>query len=55
MDYYTHETMLEVAEARQRINDALAELDAIVAGEQDAEQLSKSVSLVRDTLKFLTP
>lgn len=55
MDYYTHETMLEVAAARERINDALAELNAIAAGGQDTVEFTKSVTFIRDTLEFLRP
>jgi hypothetical protein len=55
MDYYNYETMLEVAEARERINDSLVELDSILKLGPDTEDFKNSVNIVRDTLDFLRP
>ena len=55
MDYYTYETMLEVAEARERINDSLVKLDLIADSLPDSPELNESVNFIRETLEFLNP
>ena len=49
----THEEMLEVAERRQLINEALIELDAIVLGGQNTREFYLSVSHIRNVLERL--
>ena len=55
MDYYTYETMLEIAEARERINDSLVKLDLIADALTDSPELNESVNFIRETLEFLNP
>ena len=51
--FMTHEEMLEVAERRQLINEALIELDAIVLGGQNTREFYLSVSHIRNVLERL--
>ena len=44
----THEEMLEEAERRELINEALEELNAIVMGGQDTREFYNSVSYIRN-------
>ena len=46
----THEEMLEVAERRELINEALEELNAIVLGGQNTREFYLSVSHIRNVL-----
>ena len=49
----THEEMLEVAERRELINEALEELNAIVMGGQNTREFYLSVSHIRNVLERL--
>ena len=49
----THEEMLEVAERRELINEALEELNAIVLGGQNNREFYLSVSHIRNVLERL--
>ena len=49
----THEEMLEVAERRELINEALEELNAIVLGGQNTREFYLSVSHIRNVLERL--
>jgi len=49
----THEEMLEIAERRELINEALIELDAIVLGGQNTREFYLSVSHIRNVLERL--
>jgi hypothetical protein len=49
----THEEMLEVAERRELINEALEELNAIVLGGQNTREFYLSVSHIRNVLEIL--
>ena len=49
----THEEMLEEAERRELINEALEELNAIVMGGQDTREFYNSVSYIRNVLESL--
>ena len=49
----THEEILEVAERRELINEALEELNAIVMGGQDTREFYLSVSHIRNVLERL--
>ena len=49
----THEEMLEVAERRELINEALEELNAIVLGGQNTRESYLSVSHIRNVLERL--
>ena len=49
----THEEILEVAERRELINEALEELNAIVMGGQDTREFYNSVSYIRNVLERL--
>lgn len=49
----THEEILEVAERRELINEALEELNAIVLGGQDTREFYNSVSYIRKVLERL--
>ena len=51
--FMTHEEILEVAERRQLINEALIELDAIVLGGQNTREFYLSVSHIRNVLERL--
>ena len=48
-----HEEMLEEAERRELINEALKELDAIVLGGQNTREFYLSVSHIRNVLERL--
>ena len=49
----THEEMLEEAERRELINEALEELNAIVLGGQNTREFYLSVSHIRNVLERL--
>jgi hypothetical protein len=49
----THEEMLDIAERRELINEALEELNAIVMGGQDTREFYLSVSHIRNVLERL--
>jgi len=49
----THEEMLDIAERRELINEALEELNAIVLGGQDTREFYLSVSHIRNVLERL--
>ena len=49
----THEEILEVAERRELINEALEELNAIVMGGQDTREFYQSVTYIRKVLESL--
>ena len=49
----THEEMLEIAERRELINEALEELNAIVMGGQNTREFYLSVSHIRNVLERL--
>lgn len=49
----THEEMLEEAERRELINEALEELNAIVMGGQNTREFYLSVSHIRNVLERL--
>jgi len=49
----THEEMLEVAERRELINEALEELNAIILGGQNTREFYLSVSHIRNVLERL--
>ena len=49
----THEEMLEIAERRELINEALEELNAIVLGGQNTREFYLSVSHIRNVLERL--
>ena len=49
----THEEMLEVAERRELINEALEELNAIVLGGQNTREFYLSISHIRNVLERL--
>ena len=48
-----HEEMLEIAERRELINEALEELNAIVLGGQNTREFYLSVSHIRNVLERL--
>ena len=49
----THEEMLEEAERRELINEALEELNAIVLGGQNTREFYLSISHIRNVLERL--
>lgn len=49
----THEEMLDIAERRELINEALEELNAIVLGGQNTREFYLSVSHIRNVLERL--
>ena len=49
----THEEMLEVAERRELINEALEELNAIVLGGQNTREFYLSIFHIRNVLERL--
>ena len=49
----THEEMIEVAERRELINEALEELNAIILGGQNTREFYLSISHIRNVLERL--
>jgi len=52
-EFMNHEEMLEEAERRELINEALEELNAIVLGGQNTREFYLSVSHIRNVLERL--